>query len=535
MIAEASIEALKARIDIVDVIGGYIDLKKTGTNTYKACCPFHTEKSASFTVSGSKQIYHCFGCKASGDAIKFVQEHERLTYPEAMDKLAGIYGIALEHTQSQKKSTDVFFRMFTCFVSKLDSSHKEYLAQRGVSIEMIEKFGIGYAPSSKEQIEYAKSNILNIEELVEAGIFGNENSLFARFVDRIIFPIRNANGVFIGFGGRTISNHPAKYINSPQTEYFNKSKVFYALDLARDSIIRTGKMIIVEGYMDTIMLHQYGYTNTVAVLGTALTAEHIPTIKKLRCSVTLALDSDKAGIVAAIKSAQILIGNGIFCNVALFDSGKDPADMLHDGKLEAVQNIFDNPRAVGKFLIDQIATKYDIKDPMQKQVAFDEITEIIKPFPVVIQHEYTLYASHVLQVNAALFTTKAKKTETIDYIKSTADLIEASICLTMIERPETVEFIGSTLVPEVFTVCQALYLSAQNGEQIPSIMVDDRLKVLDDEQLRMSIKGLLTKYLDRCFFLGHSFSRGDILAAKAKLEQGDLSCLDMLLYSGGNA
>ncbi len=504
MIKQESIEILKTRLDVVDVVGSYIELKKSGAGTYKACCPFHAEKTASFTVSATKQIYHCFGCKASGDAIKFVSEYERLSYPETLEKLATSYGIKLEYTDEQKKSTNVFKKMNDFFLSEFASnqSAKQYLSGRGVQLGMIEGFEIGYAPNSRRQIEFAKQNMLNMSELIEAGIFGEEGgNLFARFVERVIFPIKNQSGVIIGFGGRTLTNHPAKYVNSPQTKYFNKSKTFYALERARDGAIKKGKLIIVEGYMDALMLHQFGFDNAVAVLGTALTKEHIPTIKKLRSSVVLAFDTDKAGVSAAVKSSLVLIEHGIDGGVAIFDKGLDPADMLVNGKAEQVGAIFGKPIAFGKFLIDQIAFRYDLAQPMQKQNAFDEAMVLLKQFSPVLQDEYKTYAGVVLGVDISLFKGLRGKKENTISIGGTYDLAEASIIKTVIEKPVFADILLDRVSKAVFAKHQDLLDVALAGEhndsRINELHLENSIKVLDEKDFVSDLKKLTMLYLEK--------------------------------------
>ena len=211
MIKTESIESLKQIIDIVDVVGNYVELKKYGSN-FKACCPFHAEKTPSFVVSSTKGIFHCFGCHASGDAIKFVQDYEKIGYAEAIEKLADMFNFKLEYTTAQTKKTDILERFNDFFKKNLENNKtaREYILKRGVYESQIERFELGYAPSSSEQIAFLKSSFLSSVDAVETGIFGEEGGrIFARQVERITFPIKNQNGKIIGFGGRTITNHQA--------------------------------------------------------------------------------------------------------------------------------------------------------------------------------------------------------------------------------------------------------------------------------------------------------------------------------------
>ncbi|MDP2894370.1 MAG: DNA primase, partial [Sulfurimonas sp.] len=273
MITQDSIEALKARLDIVDVIGSYVELRKAGAN-YKAPCPFHGEKTASFVVSPAKQIYHCFGCGAGGDSIKFVMEHEKLNYPEAIEKLASSYNFSLAYSDSKNsKPRSNFMEKINDWYQYLFTKNHEalsYIKDRGIYESSIEKFGVGYAPDSNATISYITSQLLNMNEALEMGVVGYEGGrTYARFIERITFPIHSVNGTIIGFGGRTITGHQAKYINSPETPFFNKSRLLYAYHHAKQSIHKTKQIVITEGYLDVIMLHQAGFTNAVATLGTA--------------------------------------------------------------------------------------------------------------------------------------------------------------------------------------------------------------------------------------------------------------------------
>jgi DNA primase len=273
MISQDSIEALKARLDVVDVVGSYVELRKAGAN-FKAPCPFHDEKTASFVVSPAKQIYHCFGCGAGGDSVKFVMEYEKLNYPEALEKLADSYNFSLSYTDNKhnKPRSQVMDKINEWYQKLLSTNQNalSYIKERGIYESSVEKFGIGYAPSSNETINYIKSQFLNMGEAVEAGVVGHDGGRnFARFIDRITFPIHSANGTLVGFGGRTITGHQAKYVNSPETPFFNKSRLLYAYHHAKQTLYKTNEIIITEGYLDVIMLHQAGFNNAVATLGTA--------------------------------------------------------------------------------------------------------------------------------------------------------------------------------------------------------------------------------------------------------------------------
>ncbi len=298
-----------------------------------ACCPFHNEKTPSFIISPTKGFYHCYGCGVGGDAIKFLMEYEKLSFVESVEKIAAMTNFALEYENTYEKKPDsIVLDEIMRFYQKQLLSHKpslEYLASRQVANASIEKFRLGYCGASFETINFLNAKILNKQEALEFGIIGKDNGReYARFNDRIIFPIHSPNGKVVGFGGRTMSNANAKYINSPQSKVFNKSKLLYGYYLAKDRIYKQKKIIVCEGYLDVIMLHQAGFDYAVATLGTALTKEHLPLLRKGEPKVILSYDGDKAGINAAFKAAKILSEASIEGGVVIFENGADPADMV---------------------------------------------------------------------------------------------------------------------------------------------------------------------------------------------------------------
>ena len=237
MIDKTSIENLKQRLDIVDVVGSYLELKKNGAN-YKCVCPFHNDTSPSLVVSPSKQIYHCFACGAGGDSIKFVMEYEKLSYPETIEKLASMVNFSLSYTTNEgikKEDRKLMETLNLFYVKQLDFTPfaKEYLTKRGISEASIEKFEIGYAPASFATLDFLSSRGYAMSESMEYGVagVGENNQPYARFIERVTFPIYSPSNRLVGFGGRTLSNHPAKYVNSPQTKHFNKSQLLYVIHL----------------------------------------------------------------------------------------------------------------------------------------------------------------------------------------------------------------------------------------------------------------------------------------------------------------
>nr|WP_314381928.1 DNA primase [uncultured Campylobacter sp.] len=409
MIKNESIENLLATVDIVDVVEKYVPLKRSGAN-FVGVCPFHDDSHPSMSVSSKLGIFHCFSCKAGGNAIKFIQDYEKISFPEAVEKLAGMYNFALQYTgakvQERSEEKKVLGILNAYYQSCLyqNPAAVKYLHDRGLSDQSIRKFGLGYAGASAQTIRVLQNEEIPPQDALNAGaVKQNERGLYASFIERITFPIYNHASKLVGFGGRTISDNPAKYVNSPQCALFDKSKIFYAFDLAKKSAIAKKTLIITEGYMDVIMLHQAGIDNAVAVLGTALTPAHLPLIKRAELNVVLSFDGDAAGINAAIKSARLLCLNKIDSSVAIIGGGADPADMIVAGKVRELEQIYASGMESGEFLIRRIAKKYDLARPVQKEAALNEIKEFTAALGPVLAESYQSLVAQILNVSPASF------------------------------------------------------------------------------------------------------------------------------------
>jgi DNA primase len=508
MIEKESIEALKSSIDIVDVIGNYLELKKAGAN-YKANCPFHGEKTPSFVVSPSKQIFHCFGCGVGGDAIKFVMDYEKLSYPETIEKLASSFNFSLRYTQGNDSYSDikrVLESISVWYTKSLEhsASAKEYLVSRRISQNSIEKFGIGYVSDSKSVINFLNSTHLPLPKAVEAGILAQDDNgnLYARLIDRVIFPIYSPSGAIVGFGGRTMSNHPAKYINSPQTKLFNKSRLLYGYNLAKDTIYKTKQIIVCEGYLDVIMLHQAGFSSAVATLGTALTSEHLPLLRKGEPKIILAYDGDKAGVAAALKAAMMLSSGGFDGGVVLFPDGLDPADMVANNEIEKLAQMFRNPKPLIPFVLEMIASKHDLNNPRAKEVAFGDMKAFLSTLSEIIKESYIPIASSILGVSPKLFSTNAKISQNKESIsKNSEDIAYLSILKTLIEDNSLIDSVVDVVDSEMFDRYKELYeaiLSKDtNNPNVVRLSLDDNIQILNEQELKDILIGILIKYYDK--------------------------------------
>lgn len=376
------IEEVVSRNDIVDVISGYIKLKKSGSS-YVGLCPFHNEKSPSFSVSGTKQMYHCFGCGVGGNVITFVMEYENYTFPEAVKMLADRAGIALpvmEYSGEDRRERDIKTKLLeinkiaaTFYYHQLKSpagqSGLDYLKKRQLSDKTINTFGLGYAPQlTGDLYRMLKEKGYDDELLKESGMFTYEKGIREKFWNRVIFPIMDINNKVIGFGGRVMGDGKPKYLNSPETKLFDKSKNLYGLNVARSS--RKNNLIICEGYMDVISMHQAGFNQAVASLGTALTPGHARLMKRYTDNVLITYDSDEAGVKAALRAIPILKEAGLSTKVINMRPYKDPDEFIKALGTEAFQERIDKAENSFMYEIGIIEKNYKRSDP-ESETAFE--------------------------------------------------------------------------------------------------------------------------------------------------------------------
>jgi len=362
MKADRLLEEIKSRIDIVEFISDYVTLRKSGQN-FKGLCPFHSEKTPSFMVSPAKQIFHCFGCGAGGDVISFLMKQENLSFGEAvryMAKKANIevadYGAGSDGLREKReKLLRINEEALKFFMKNLHSSAaaSSYLERRGIDRESVSRFCIGYASAERDTLfRYLKKKGFSDSFLSDAGLFVSHDKGYRDlFRGRIIFPILNLKNDVIAFGGRVMDNALPKYINSPETEIFKKSETLFAINLAKEEIKKKGYAIIVEGYLDAIVCHQYGFSNTVAPLGTALTSRQLRKLKLLCKRAVLVFDGDDAGISAARRSLAILCENDLKAKVLLLPEGEDPDSFLRKNGSRPFQKMLSAAASVIEFFL----------------------------------------------------------------------------------------------------------------------------------------------------------------------------------------
>ena len=373
------VEEIRTRNDIVDVVGQYVRLTKRGS-TYFGLCPFHNEKTASFSVVPAKQMYYCFGCHAGGNVITFLMEYEGDTFPEALKTLADRAGIALpqrEATEQEKQEADLRSRLleinkeagrYFYYQMRGDREQKayRYLTERGLSDETIRRFGLGFSnPYENDLYQYLKKKGYKDEVLKETGLVKiEERGCYDKFWNQVMFPIMDVTSRIIGFGGRVLGKGEPKYLNSPETKVFDKGRNLYGLHIARSS--REPYILICEGYMDTISLHQAGFTNAAACLGTAMTQGQANLLKRYTSQIILTYDSDAAGIKAALRAIPILKEAGMTVKVLNLQPFKDPDEFIKNRGAKAFRQRIEE--AAGSFLFEiaQVYAQYDMKDPESK-------------------------------------------------------------------------------------------------------------------------------------------------------------------------
>jgi DNA primase len=510
MIDNGSIETLKSTIDIVDVIGNYVELKKAGAS-FKANCPFHGEKTPSFVVSPTKQFYHCFGCGVGGYAIKFVMEIEKLTYPEAIEKLASMYNFSLQYTQGSsdysdaKRVLEIVQKWYRTNLAQNDKATR-YLHDRGIAGSAIEDFGVGFVPEAGAVMGFLRSQSLPMPKVEEAGVIatGERGEYYARLHQRITFPIYSPAGALVGFGGRTTPDHPAKYINSPQTKLFNKSRLLYGYHRAKENIYKKKELIVCEGYLDVIMFHQAGFTTAVATLGTALTAEHLPLLHKGEPRILLAYDGDKAGIAAALKAARLLAAHSFDGGVVLFPDGQDPADLIAAGEVERVDGLLRDAKMLIPFVLEQIAEMYELANPTQKEAAFGEMRTFLQTLTPIMQETFIPMAASILGVSSGLFGQHRDNSTVRERFEQTPeDPAWQSILRTLIDEPrlvdEVMDVIGLDMVGNYREAMEALMRGEMEHPSVLRLSMNERIPTLNEEELRTALLRQLERYYQRRF------------------------------------
>ncbi len=533
--SEELVEEVRMRNDIVDVISGYVKLQKKGSS-YFGLCPFHNEKSPSFSVSREKQMYYCFGCGAGGNVFTFIMEYENYSFVEALKFLAERAGIDLpemEYSKEAKEKADL--KLTILEINKLAAKYfyaqlktesgktaYDYLKKRGLSEETIVAFGLGYANKYSDDLyRYLKTKGYSDELLIKAGIVNvdERKGAYDKFWNRVMFPIMDVNNRVIGFGGRVMGDAKPKYLNSPETVVFDKSRNLYGLNRARTS--RKPYFLICEGYMDVIALHQAGFTNAVASLGTALTAGHASLLKRYVNEVYLTYDSDEAGTKAALRAIPILKDAGITAKVIRMDPYKDPDEFIKNFGADAFADRIAKARNGFMFDLEMLERNFDMNSPEGKTEFHREVARRLCNFEEEIERENYIEAVaqtyHIgydnlrklvtkMAVQSGLATPAVKPKQAVgkEKIREDGNLRSQKILLTWLLEDEKIfrqiqKYISSQdFTEELYaTVAKILYEQYENGEVNPAKIMNH---FTDEEEHRevaslfhTKIKELTTK------------------------------------------
>lgn len=516
------VEEVRSRTDIVDVISQYVKLHKRGSN-YVGLCPFHNEKTGSFTVSAGKQMYYCFGCGAGGNVITFLMNYENATFPEVLQELAGRAGVELpvqEPSREARQQADKRSRLlevqkeaakyyYALLRSPRGRQAYDYFSKRELSDETMRKFGLGYSDKYSDDLyRYLKSKGYEDGLLRESGLvtFDERHGGHDKFWNRAMFPIMDMRGKVIGFGGRVMGEGEPKYLNSPETPIFDKSRNLYALHLAR--MTKKPQMLLCEGYMDVIALHQAGFDNAVASLGTAFTTGHASLLKRYTKEVYLTFDSDGAGIKAALRAIPILKEVGLTAKVIHMEPYKDPDEFIKGLGAEEFQKRIDTAENSFFFELRILEQNYDMRDPESKTAFHNEVARRLLGFSEELEREnyITAVAEHyhisyeqlrklvnTLGARGYGQTPEPQQRELRSGMNhknkpENAGLQAQKLLLTWLsDRPELYESVKKEIRPEDFSeplyrqVAQLLYEQYEHGAPNPAQIISH---FSDDEEQR---------------------------------------------------
>ena len=419
------IEEVRSRCDIVELISSYLpELSKRGA-TYKCCCPFHNEKTPSFTVNQERQIYHCFGCGANGDVFSFVQEYDKLDFLSAVQFLADRTGVKIVYNNSDIKNKDsknillninndaASFYHNNLLNSDSGKLCRDYLKKRSLSSDILKEFQIGFSPNGWEELlSKALKKGYKLEDIEKAGLSAKSKrsgkvKYYDRFRNRLMFPICDTLGRVIGFSGRTLEDKrkEAKYINSPETLIFHKSSVLFAFDKARKAIVENKLAIVVEGQIDAIRCHSSGLKNVIASQGTALTDQHAKIIKRYADEVVLIFDSDAAGIKAALASSKLFIENELSVRIVALPDGEDPDSLIIKFGIDEFKKLIDEALPALNYLIKEVKNNEDQKTVVGRKRLRNEIMNFINKCPSESwKEEMIIEASRIINISARSLT-----------------------------------------------------------------------------------------------------------------------------------
>jgi len=500
------VDEIKNRLDIVEVVGGYIKLHKTGAN-FRAVCPFHSEKKPSFFVSPARQIWHCFGCQKGGSIFNFVMEIEGVEFGDALRILAQKAGVEMKPVSKELKTErarlyeicELSARFFEKQLegNKIGDSVKKYLLDRGITEESIKKWRLGYSPDKWQGLsDFLVSQGYLREEIQKAGlVVKNETgNYYDRFRGRIIFPIFDLNSQVIGFGGRVFGEKSkdeiAKYVNTPNTLLYDKSQVLYGLDKNKMEIRKKNECVLVEGYTDVILLFQAGYTNVVASSGTALTPYQLKIIKRYSENLLTAFDMDVAGDSATKRGIDLAQTLGFNIKVLLLPEDSDPADIISKNAKDW-ENILQNSKSIIDFYFDSTFSRHDSKTPEEKKAVSKILLPVIKRIPNNIERSFWIQElSKRLEVKEEAVAEELKKIKLNEEVfglekeelinlpqKSRKDLLEERLAVLILRSPENLSYLFDDVLPLLSPqICQIICYIKENPDFTKAISAGQKIE-----------------------------------------------------------
>ncbi|MBU0679015.1 MAG: DNA primase [Verrucomicrobia bacterium] len=517
IVAKNVIEDIRLHCDIVDVIGSYVTLKRAGSG-HKALCPFHKEKTPSFTVNAARQIFHCFGCGAGGDVFRFVMQYEGVDFPTAMKMLADRAGIALELTESsdeERSDKDVLFKIHgelaqlyhqTLKESKAAEVARSYLSDRKLSEAIIDEFMLGYAPDRRKLLPgWAKKRGYELKHLELGGLVGRseddsgESFVYDRFRNRLMFPIQDEMGRVIGFSGRILGGdtRTAKYLNSPETPLFHKSRVLYAMDKARKAIADQRVAIVCEGQIDVIRCHEAGIDNAIAPQGTALTEDHARIVKRYADAVILVFDADTAGQNAALRSADVFLESGLSVRVASLPEGQDPDSVITGRGADEFRALIGEAVPAVDYQIRVLSDRESEEDDAGRMRVVRSVLESINRAPTASQQDMLLRrAASLLNITEEALRSDLRRTKHTarqsdasnepSASRITHPAEEVTVCQLIISHPTLRNTATEHLKPEHFSdpSCRRIY-EILDSEEAEGAKLTSALGEEDDETVRL--------------------------------------------------
>lgn len=535
---DSFIDQVRNGTSIVDLVGGYVRLQKKGKD-YGALCPFHSEKTPSFMVSEAKQIFKCFGCGAGGDIFKFIMLMENLTFPESIHHLAESQGIPLPQTTPKSEAESAkrhrllkILEIATRFFSEQLVEKKEalaYLENRQITRETIDQFSIGYAPAGGRLLKELTRQGFHVREMLACGLIkeGNSGQYYDKFRNRIMFPIRDLSGKTIAFGGRILGDGLPKYLNSPETPLYSKSRNLYPLDLTRNEIRTRDFAIIVEGYFDCIIPFRFGIRNVVASLGTSLTESQVKVLGRYTHNVVTNYDPDSAGTAATLRSIDLFLEQGFRVNVLQLPSGEDPDVFLRKEGAEAYREKLKSSQSYLDYVLSQLSARQrDAFSPKGKQEIISQILPYLVKIPNPIERaEYVTRIASRLQLDESLIRlemrkmpTRKRETSRFDYsvpVKQGTPA-ESTLLVAMLEK----DWAASTfeqLEPELFEglqterIFQHIFQIKEQAEEITTIRLRE---VVGEETDRNLIEEIALRSAE--FPLSEEIIRNSIQALRRK-------------------